>query len=219
MGDHKGAQANKRFTTRVVGGLVAATIVGGAAFSFAPQESATAAAQPPAATSADLLSIKKAKQTGADQLPAFLREGDRALQDTDFETSRYLGADKGARFWTVDKLGMTCLVTVLPGPDTYTGLSCAFAEDLQKNGIALQFAAQGEASQAYLVPDGTAESLASDDLRVVGKNLLAANPLQPVRGGQTEKSQHSLGGESADVRVPQLIHPAPLSVATVAGTE
>ncbi|WP_133518853.1 hypothetical protein [Curtobacterium flaccumfaciens] len=196
----------RRLAYPMVGGLVlAAGIVGAAAIAPDHRAEADSAGATLKATEARaILTEFASKQTAADQLPPFLREGEQALDGLDFTSSRFLGATDGTRAWTaLNSNAEVCLVTLLAGSEQWASSTCATPADFAAHGIGLQSATSDESARLYFVPEGYGAD-ADAGLEEVAPQLLEGDPTEsqeaPVELPQEDDSARDQRAKSTQSR-------------------
>lgn len=120
--------------------------------------------------------------TAQDRLPRFLTAGERAVPDLDQATARFVGSNDQAKYWQVmNRSGSVCLVSVLGDDDRTTGIGCTEPAAFAASGVGGYVESPSLLAEAYLIPDGYAESARSEGLTVIGPNLVTGVSQQDIR--------------------------------------
>lgn len=94
-------------------------------------------------------------QTQDDELPDFLKDGPQAFENTAVESSRHIGGIDGITFWSaLNHGGDVCLIGLMPGEAEVAVQTCGSIEQIEKQGLGVQFADRNQAIRVYLVPEG-----------------------------------------------------------------
>lgn len=165
-------------------GTTGAAFIGGAvilasatAFLVSHQVTATAEASsvPTTKVAAGMFPGFATPQTQTDVMPAFLVEGDQALDTLSFGTVRSLGSTPdGVRLWTgFANNGEVCLVALLPGADEFASMTCVTPARFATGNLALQAGSKTSAVRAYFLPSDAA---ISDTANKLSSQLVLGDP-------------------------------------------
>lgn len=114
-------------------------------------------------------------QAAADTLPGFLLDGPQALPGIQPNSSRSLGTEDGIRMWTaVNVDGEGCLISLLPGPDEISTLTCSDVEAINDGLLTLASTDGDEGIRMTLLPAGYEAEATS--LETEGEQLLIGDP-------------------------------------------
>lgn len=112
--------------------------------------------------------------TPQDALPTV--EGERAPQQVDAASARYLGSTSAAEYWVaLDEAGSVCVVQSLTDGAAHVSCSCAPADRFSRSGVWVDGRTGDTSATGLVVPDDfhLADAQGDEDWVMVGDNLAA----------------------------------------------